>query len=45
MKKNIKKLTVVCSILLLSIVTISAPILNNNLILPMCDLPPEKVHQ
>lgn len=45
MIKKFKNLTVVFSIFLLTVLTISTPLSNNNLILPMCDLLPEKVHQ
>ncbi len=45
MIKKFKNLTVIFSILLLTVFTICTPLFNNNLILPMCDLPAEKVHQ
>ncbi len=44
MKRKFKNLTVIISILLLTVLTISTPLLDNP-IAPMCDLPAEKVHQ
>lgn len=44
MKIKFKSLTAIISILVLTVLTISTPLLNNP-VSPMCNLPAEKVHQ
>ena len=45
MMKVFKNLTVFISIFILAVTAITAPLADPTIISPMCDLPPEKVHQ